>query len=125
MGLVHCVMLFSLSEFKDLKGSWNGFGSGKSYASLSVPFLSLFSWESLNEFKSKTHPFSATIIVTSKMKYALENNTLRVTRENNYVGFPQEAVNTNVALRNNLSDLLFLQVRCKYQHFNFPIYLLV
>lgn len=31
-------MLFSLSEFKDLKGFWNGFGSGKSYASLSVPF---------------------------------------------------------------------------------------
>lgn len=40
-------------------------------------YLSLFSWESLNEFKSKIHPFSATIIIIiSKMKYALENNTL-------------------------------------------------
>lgn len=31
-------MLFSLSEFQDLEGSWKGFGSGKSYASLFVPF---------------------------------------------------------------------------------------
>lgn len=39
-------------------------------------YLSLFSSESLNEFKSKTHPFSATIIIISKMKCALGNNTL-------------------------------------------------
>lgn len=66
-----CV-LFSLSEFQDLKRSWNGFGSAKPMPA----YLPLFSWESLNEFKSKTHPFSATIIIISKMKYTLEKTTL-------------------------------------------------
>lgn len=46
-------------------------------------YLSLFSWESLKEFKSKTHPFSATIIILSEMKYALENTFYWVINVNN------------------------------------------
>lgn len=69
MGLVHCVCCFHCLNSKTLKG----LGMVFAVANPIPVYLSLFSLESLNEFKSKTHPFSATIIILSKMKYALEN----------------------------------------------------
>lgn len=79
--------------------------------------------ERWKEFKLKTLPSSDIIAIIPKWHCALENNTQHATGAMKLVFHRRQQIQVwHWGI--NLSDLLFLQVCCKYQHLNAPILIL-